>query len=224
MSADQNPPNPSEFGMPPTNSAPAQPPPAPAQLSVENPLAAMQPGEQIICEINRDPIGLLGMYITSGTILLLAAVAAIAAPRLVSDDLRHNVAIWGAIGFVIVAAFVVLAAWITTRVYKGNRWIVTSDSLTQISQVSLFSRQSSQLSLHNLEDVTVQQNGIFQSSFNFGTLRAETAGERSKFVFPYCPDPNARARDILLTREKFMGEGGYAAKNDSGGVNINTQE
>ncbi len=197
--------------------APASVPP----LSAANPLAAMQPGEQVIAEIKRHPVGLMGNYITAGIIVLLAAIGAIAAPRLVNSDLHHSALLWSVGGFVIVAAFVFLGVFITSTVYKGNRWIVTDDSLTQITQISLFSRQSSQLSLHNLEDVTVQQNGIFQSTFNFGTLRAETAGERSKFVFPYCPDPNARARDILSAREKFMREGGYGTPTAANAPAIN---
>lgn len=184
----------------------------------------MQPGEQVICEINRHPIGIIGNYIMGTLLLLFFAAGALIAPHFVSDAMRHNVTIWGAGIFVIAAAFISLAMYIMAKVYKGNCWIVTSDSLTQVSQISLFSRQSSQLSLHNLEDVTVQQNGLIQSMFNFGTLRAETAGERSKFVFPFCPDPNARARDILMAREKFMAEGGSPSNNaDAPGVNLNTQ-
>jgi hypothetical protein len=230
MYPDQNTPQPTN----PTNPVPQAPqvpqptPYVPAQPNVANPLAAMQPGEQVIAEINRHPIGLIGNYIMAGILLALAAVAVIAVPNLVSQDTRHNAIIWGSGSFVIFAAFVFLAIYITTKVYKGNCWIVTDDSLTQVNQVSLFSRQSSQLSLHNLEDVTVQQNGIIQSALNFGTLRAETAGERSKFVFPYCPNPNARAREILLAREKFMGEGGYSGRNtgpaENPSVNITTQD
>jgi hypothetical protein len=211
--------------VPETNPQPATPqsqPVAPT-LSSANPLAAMQPGEQIIAEISRHPVGLLGTYLMGGLILLVAAIAAVMLPSWVSSDYHHDAIIWSAGAFVFLAFFVFLAMYISAKVYKGNRWIVTSDSLTQISQNSLFGRQSSQLSLHNLEDVTVQQNGIFQTSFNFGTLRAETAGERSKFVFPFCPDPNSKARDILMAREKFMGDGGYPGRSDSGGVNINTQ-
>ena len=138
--------------------------------------------------------------------MLVAAIAAVLIPNWTSSDYHHNAAIWSGGAFVFLAAFVFLVMFISAKIYKGNRWIVTSDSLTQVNQHSLFGKQSSQLSLHNLEDVTVQQNGLIQSSFNYGTLRAETAGERSKFVFRFCPDPNSKARDILMARENFMKE------------------
>src|SRR6202011_6093270 len=90
-----------------------------------------------------------------------------------------------------------------TRIYWGNSWIVTSDSVTQVSQTSLFKRQSSQLSLIHLEDVTAEQNGVLAHMFNYGLLRVETAGERSKFTFTFCPNPNFYAREILAAREAF---------------------
>jgi membrane protein YdbS with pleckstrin-like domain len=216
--------NPDQNSQPPlTNPAPTLSPVlvAPSPVTINNPLTAMQPGEQVLAEIKRHPIGLIGNYIVTGGLVLLTAVGAIFAPHIVSSDMQHQASVWGATAFVIVAAFAFITILITTTVYKGNRWIVTSDSLTQIMQVSLFSKQSSQLSLHNLEDVTVLQNGIIQSAFNFGTLHAETAGERAKFVFRYCPDPNARTRDILMAREKFMGQGGFPGRNSESGVDIN---
>lgn len=91
-------------------------------------------------------------------------------------------------------------------VYQGNRWIITTDSLTQVTQIGLFKRTSSQLSLANLEDVTVNQNGLFQSLVGYGTLRVETAGERSKFVFPFCPNPNKCAKEIIGAHEAYIAE------------------
>jgi hypothetical protein len=38
----------------------------------------------------------------------------------------------------------------------------------------------------------------------FGTLRVETAGERSKFAFPFCPKPAQYAREIIQAHEDFI--------------------
>jgi uncharacterized membrane protein YdbT with pleckstrin-like domain len=104
------------------------------------------------------------------------------------------------------AALIVMFAWIGAIIYKGNRWIVTSDSITQIQQISLFKKQTSQLSLENLEDVTFEQNNIIQTIFNYGTLKVETAGEHSKFQFPFCPNPKKCAVDVIEAHEVFMNE------------------
>jgi uncharacterized membrane protein YdbT with pleckstrin-like domain len=99
-----------------------------------------------------------------------------------------------------------LVLFVATSVYWQNQWVVTTDSITQITQNGLFGRQVAQLSMDNLEDVTVTQDGIIPHMFNFGTLKVETAGERAKFQFPYCPDPNMHARKILEVHEHFLEE------------------
>jgi hypothetical protein len=193
--------------------------PKPAMMSsdelkkINNPLIAMQPGERVICQIQRHPVGLLGTYIMDGLVLMLSAIGAfVIVPKYAPDNLHAQAIGWALAAFIFIAIFTFIFSYIAIKVYKGNRWIVTSDSITQLSQISLFNRQSSQLSLHNLEDITVDQNGIIQSILNFGTLHAETAGERAKFVFPYCPNPNHCAREILTAREQFMGGGAFEGK------------
>ena len=175
-----------------------------AQQKVHNPLSVMQPGEQIICEVRRHPIGMLGTYIASGFILIvLAVVAFIVLPHASGSDNQTQVLAAAGLAFVILTVLILVFVFIANKVYWGNHWVVTSDSITQISQISLFSKQSAQLSLGNLEDVTSEQNGILAQLFKFGTLKAETAGERSKFVFPFCPNPNYYAQKILAAREVF---------------------
>jgi hypothetical protein len=187
--------------------------------SLNNPLLAMQAGEEVICDVRRHPIGLVTNYAISASILILAALGTfVLIPMYVSADFKTQALEWSLVGLIFLAFFVFVFSYIAAKVYKGNRWIVTSDSITQIRQITLFSKQSSQLSLHNLEDITVDQNGIVQTGLNYGTLRAETAGERSKFSFPYCPNPNECARKILAAREAFMGGGAFQGKvnaNDS---------
>jgi hypothetical protein len=179
-------------------------PDQPAQPPIENPLSVMQPGEQIICEIKRHPVGLIGVYGMSGLIVVGLAVAVFGfAPDVITTVSRSQVLEVGSLLFFIVTLLVFGFVFIANKVYWGNRWVVTSDSITQISQSSLFDKQTSQLSLGNLEDVTVEQDGPLQHMYNFGLLRCETAGERSKFVFLYCPNPNYYAKQILGARERF---------------------
>lgn len=175
-----------------------------------HPFVVLQPGERVICQIKRHPIGLISQYITAGFLIVVALVAAlVVGPMLNSqtDGTQAALFLYGGVALLIIFALIFLA--VSSYIYSKNEWIITSDSLTQILQPSLFGRQVSQLSLNNLEDVTVQQNGVLQSMFNYGTLRAETAGERSKFYFLYCPNPNDYARKILAAREDFMNDKRY---------------
>ncbi|HTB49268.1 MAG TPA: PH domain-containing protein [Verrucomicrobiae bacterium] len=172
--------------------------------AVRNPLSAMQPGEQTICAIKRHPIGMFGVYVGTGLLLIVAAVLAfIVAPSLITSVSRTQVMAGGGLAFVVLAALCLGFVFVANKVYWGNGWVVTSDSVTQITQTSLFDKRSSQLSLGSLEDVTAEQNGILPHMLNYGSIRVETAGERGKFVFLYCPNPNYYAQQILSARERF---------------------
>lgn len=177
--------------------------PIPTTETIHNPLQVMQPGEQVICEIKRHPAGMFGIYaISSAIIVAIAILVLVVAPAVFSGS-RSSVMGIGMAIFLLATIIIVGLVFIANKIYWGNSWVVSSDSITQISQTSLFHRQSSQLSLGNLEDVTSDQQGVFAQLFRFGTLKAETAGERSKFTFTFCPNPNYYAQKILAAREAF---------------------
>ena len=177
-------------------------PPDP-KTRVDNALAVTQSGEHMIFNIRRHPIGIFGVYAGGGFLLIMAAILCFVVPPQISSTASSNVAQLGALVFMAVALAIVVFLLISTKVYWGNQWILTSDSVTQINQNSLFSRQSSQLSLGNLEDVTAEQNGILPHMFNYGFVKLETAGETGKFIFTYCPNPNYYAQQIIAAREAY---------------------
>ena len=172
-------------------------------MSKPNPLAVMQPDEQIICEVKRHPIGLVGNYVTAAFALIVMAVLVVLIPHFVTD-VSTQIKSLLLLGFGVMMALTLLFLYIATVIYHNNRWIVTSDSITQVTQTGLLRKQVSQLSLANLEDVTSESNGLLPNMFHYGVLKVESAGERAKFTFPYCPMPNKCAREILAAREAFI--------------------
>jgi hypothetical protein len=171
---------------------------------VSNDLSVMQPDEVVICEIKRHPIGIIGIYVAIVFILTIIAVLTfVLLPAVISEATQIGVAV-----FLILTVISMIYALIATKVYWGNSWIVTSDSITQIDQINLFSRQSSQLALSNIEDVAAEQHGLLTHIFNYGVIKAETAGHHGKFVFLYCPNPNYHAQKILAAREA-LGPSGH---------------
>lgn len=176
-----------------------------ALQNVHNPLKVMQPGERVVCEIKRHPYGLFGIYGTLALVVIISVTAVVVAPQL-APDLSQQAREVLALSAVILSVLMGLFTYIGAMVYKGNRWIVTTDSITQIQQNSLFNTQTSQLSMANLEDVTVEQNGIMQSMFGFGTLHAESAGQQGKFTFAYCPNPHDYAKKLIAVHEAFIAE------------------
>jgi uncharacterized membrane protein YdbT with pleckstrin-like domain len=167
-------------------------------------MSITQPGERTIFVLKRHPIGILGDYgICALVSVVTAALAFGAAPAVFTSAGTRQTILAGALVFVIVSAVCVTAAAIATKVYWSNVWTLTSDSLTQVNQYSLFNREASQLSLQDVEDVTSEQVGMLTQLFNYGVLSVETAGESGKFVFPFCPNPNHYAKEILAAREAF---------------------
>jgi Bacterial PH domain len=184
---------------------------------VRNPLEAMSPGEKIICEIKRHPIGMLSKYILAAFVFVALGILAVyVLPSLDTSSTSKvspsQLRVFALVILLGMGAIGVLMLWISAYIYYRNRWVVTSDSITQVSQTGLFSAQMSQLSMANLQDVTVVQDGILPTMMNYGVIRAETAGERSKFVFLYCPNPKYYAQQILIARENFINSSPETAK------------
>lgn len=176
------------------------------QQDVDNRLLVLQEGERILCTIKRHPIGLFAVYVANtivvvGFAILMFGILPTVLPSSVDQSAARQL---GLVSVVLVAILCSLITLIASKVYWGNMWILTDDSMTQINQVSLFNRQSSQLALTHIEDVTAEQGNIVQQFLGYGTLRVETAGEHSKFQFAYCPNPNMYAREILAARETLM--------------------
>lgn len=172
--------------------------------SVSHELTVMQEGERRILEIKRHPFGILVVYFMCGLVIVLVAFITLAVLPGISSSISASQAnAIAGISLLIVATLTAVYSLIATKIYWGNSWVLTSDSITQIDQTGLFTRKSSQLALGNIEDVSAAQNGIVSHLFGYGVLKVETAGEHSKFHFYFCPNPNYYAQQILKAREEF---------------------
>lgn len=178
-----------------------------AKKEFRNPLETMRPGERIICSIKRHPIGIMPVYAGAAVALIILAILGFALGPSMLSNYSHT-QVYAIVSLFLLGAVALTGLFVSVAhtVYWGNRWIVTDDSVTQVLQNSLFDKKSSQLSMANLEDVTVEQDGFLPHMFDYGVIVAETAGEHSKFRFAYCPNPNQVAQDILEAREKFEQE------------------
>jgi len=196
--------NPQDIGKIATEE-PSTKQPANNQPAIHNPLSAIQPGEATLFEIKRHPIGIIFAYLTAGLLLaILVALTLLLAPSVITNSTDSQVASISAVVFAVAAITTTGFLFIVSKIYWGNRWVITSDSITQVTQTSLFHKQSSQLSLDDIEDATAEQNGILAQLFHYGVLKAETAGHHEKFVFIYCPRPSECAQRILAARERFV--------------------
>lgn len=166
--------------------------------------------EELVGEIRKHPFGLLVIDIVGFSITALLAIIPIGlALNMDTFDVgggSNSQAFSGLLIFIgiLLATLSIVATLISAMLYKNNVIFVTSDKLAQVLYTSLFSRKISQLSIGDIQDVTVTQKGIFAHIFNYGTLVIETAGEQQNYTFNYVPDPYQSARLVVGAHEENL--------------------
>jgi uncharacterized membrane protein YdbT with pleckstrin-like domain len=189
---------------PPYSSAPPLPPPTTSQYGLTQAEARLiNADEHIVTVVHRHVIGLVFIYLEAlGAVVALLALMILVFPGLFSNlSAQSNMLVIA--GAIFGTALIFFILFLATYIYRQSKLIVTNQNLIQILQKGLFVRKVSRLSISNVEDVTADQNGFLPTFFNYGTLNVETAGEMKNFIFPYCPDPNKYADQILDARQAY---------------------
>lgn len=96
------------------------------------------------------------------------------------------------------------ALWIQ---YYLNFQIVTNERLVDVDQKNLLNHATSELHLHNIEDVTAEVKGILGTVFDYGTVYVQTAGRETFFEFDNVPNPHRIAKLILDLYERLPNAG-----------------
>ncbi len=162
--------------------------------------------EAVITRTKKHVFGLLVIYLATflalglGLYVMVVFVPAFADLLGFSEDGAAN--LFGLFSLIIFGLGVIFS-YLAHKIYWQNELIFTSQSVTQVLQVGLFNKKTSELSVADIEDVTVEKSGILPTLFNFGTLRIETAGEQKNFIFKYCPNPGAYANTLLEIRSHY---------------------
>jgi len=166
--------------------------------------------EQMIMDVRKHPFGLFlleftGFFIT----LVVALVPILLAANIESIGLAGGDAGDGFKSLLIVfGLFMGLLAlagtFIAAVLYKNNVIYVTNEKLAQLRYLSLFKRTISQLSIGDVQDVSVKQNGLFAHWFNYGTLIVETSGEQQNYTFTYVPKPYMVSQAIVGAHEENL--------------------
>ncbi len=166
--------------------------------------------EQLIWEIRKHPFGLFIIYFSGAAISALIFTFLVLGPVLFTRDFLglgidlgtlRPIAI--GVGFLLTIGGLVGTA-IGAYLYQANIVLVTSEKIAQLLYTSLFDRKISQLSIGDVQDVSVQQKGIFARIFNYGTLVIETAGEQNNYIFTYTPRPYETSKAIVNSHEENL--------------------
>ncbi len=163
--------------------------------------------EQLVAEIRKHPFGLVIIYLTGLAITLAVAAIFFLLPSILTNEgsgfaseARSAQPIMVLLGFIMVIGCLAGTA-VGVYLYVNNVIIVTSEKLAQVLYKSIFNRKVSQLSIGDVQDVTVTQVGVFAHMFNYGTIVIETAGEQANYNFTYVPDPYQKSKLIVGSHE-----------------------
>lgn len=166
--------------------------------------------EVLISEIRKHPFGLFVIYFI-GAIVAVALAAGMSALAFATegDPLETGTNLSSAQPFVVIIGTILIVATIimtliAAYLYVSDVVLVTNEKISQFLHRTIFDRKISQLSIGDVQDVTVSQRGLFSRLFNYGTLVIETAGEQQNYTFIYTPNPYERAKDIVGAHEENL--------------------
>ncbi len=165
--------------------------------------------EQLVTEIRKHPFGLFAILFTGAVVAILVVAFA---SYIAVADLNKTFEVADASGLrsgllglsFIALVLTLIGTLIGVFLYRSNVIYVTSEKIAQVLYTSLFNRKISQLSIGDVQDVTVTQKGILAHIFNYGVLVIETAGEQQNYTFTFVPDPYMRSKDIGGAHERNL--------------------
>lgn len=172
--------------------------------------------ERLIKEIRKDPFGLFMIYLAGTFAALVVFIVFVLGGSafdyssmttgvgIGADSLQAIVVMLGFFMTVFIVAITAVVAYL----YTNSIVIITSEKIAQQLYLSLFNRKISQLSIADVQDVTVAQNGIPAHIFDYGTLIIETAGEQSNYTFTFTPEPYQAAKDLVGSHEADVAKHG----------------
>ena len=82
-----------------------------------------------------------------------------------------------------------IMGWNIWTNYYLNILMITDKRIFDINQDGLFHRKSASFRIDRIQNVTVDQEGVIQTLFDFGGIRIETAGGIEDFVASYIAKP-----------------------------------
>ncbi|MFA6296845.1 MAG: PH domain-containing protein [Patescibacteria group bacterium] len=97
--------------------------------------------------------------------------------------------------------FFSLISWMN---YYLDVWLVTNERIIEYEQKSPFRRETGELMLESIEDVSVKVEGIIPSIIKSGNIYVQTAGQAERFIFTDAPRPEEIKETIVkLTHQSL---------------------
>ena len=107
-------------------------------------------------------------------------------------------------------AYWAIRAYFTWFRYQNDLWFVTTQRIIDSTKNNWFHHRIASADLDDVQDIAVERSGLFNTMFNFGDVRCQTAAEQPNFILPGIPNPGSvlelidKNRDIAK-RARFTG-------------------
>jgi hypothetical protein len=166
-------------------------------------LIEISQNEKVICAIKKHPIGLVSIYFSGLFVSLAVIITTIFAGSWIQAQITTNLPVANALLLigVLIGLLCLFVTYVAGFVYQNNILILTNEKVAQILYSNLIDRKVSQISLGELQDITVDQKGVLARILQFGTLVLETAGEQNNYNFTYTRYPQHCAKELVEAHE-----------------------
>lgn len=113
-------------------------------------------------------------------------------------------------GIVLAVVLVAMAAWTVFWLfrtyllwyrYEHDIWVLTDQRLIDSFKRHWFHHAMSSADLLDIEDVSVERNGVLQTFFKYGDVRVQTAAQEHNFIVGSVPNPGNVLATIDATRD-----------------------
>ena len=173
---------------------------------LQYPALNLSSGEYVIFAVKRHPIGLVQIWavvmIVITALFALVTVVAVGASKSNIGGSTMSPAIL-AIPVLLISMLALIFGFISSYIYKANRFYLTNESVIQHIQTSLFNMREQTISLANVEDASYSQDGMISHMFNYGLLRLSTQGAETTYRFHYASNPKRQIATLNDAVEDF---------------------
>ena len=152
----------------------------------------LQQNEEVIAIYRRHIVFLLQQIVGRILIIIIPLVAlALLSPTL--DNMAQIALSVVTIGIALIAFINTYFVWYR---YQNDQWVVTNQRIVDSVRRNWFNHELSSTDLINVEDMSISRSGVFQTMFNYGDVRCQTAGQNDNFVLVGIPDPK-KVLDVI---------------------------
>ena len=112
------------------------------------------------------------------------------------------------VGLICLAWFLLWVVRTYFAVYRYNNdiWVITNQRVVDSVKNHWFHHRMATADLDAVQDISINKSGLFGTTFNYGDLVLETAGERETFVLGGIPNPTTVLASIDKARDSAKRE------------------